>query len=54
MNNPKRFHPEKWATDGGSGETEVGFWSITIPAMEVRVRFIIPDINRMLFVSGVM
>lgn len=38
----------------GHGGTQVGCWSITIPGMKVRVRFIILDINRILFVSGVM
>lgn len=56
INNANRFHPEWRASDRGSPGTQVGCWSITIPAMKVRVRirFIIPDINRMLFVSGVM
>lgn len=54
IKNANRFHPEQRTGDRGSQETLVGFWSITIPSMKVRVRFIIPDINRTLFVSGVM
>lgn len=50
-----RFHPEERSGDGGSGGTRVRCWSITIPALKVRgrIRFIIPDINRMPFLSGV-